>query len=89
MIIAIKPVSIWYQGASVSCDTLVVESTRDNLTDFADIYYGIGTSSESGINQGTLLINGTDYQQWNAQTSVDANTWIGDWVLAQLNLTRA
>lgn len=84
MEIAIKPQPFYYNGKMIDCDLLVVESTRDNFSDSADIYYGIGNKDNKGINQGILTISGTDYVNWNVQP--DANAWIGIWVKKQLNL---
>lgn len=84
MEIAIKTQPLYYNGTMIDCDLLVVESTHDNFSDSATIYYGIGTKDNKGINQGSLTINGNDYKSWNAQP--DANSWIASWVKKQLNL---
>lgn len=84
MEISITKKSIYYQGKMVDCNILTIESTRDDFSASADIYYGIGNADNKGVAQGTLTINGDDYTKWNAQP--DANVWIANWVLKQLNI---
>jgi len=84
MEISIKPTKFFYNGKMIDCNLLTIECTRDNFSDTADIYYGIGTEQIKGAVQGSLTISGNDYKDWNVQP--DANTWIANWVMKQLSL---
>lgn len=89
----IQPITTWYQGSEHQANVFTLYSTGDNLIDSATFQYQlieeIVISPEDIKSQtlitGQLAINGTDYQQWDAE--VDANEWIYNWAADQLNLT--
>jgi hypothetical protein len=88
----IQPVSTWYQGATRQANVFSLYSTGDNLIDSATFQYQLieliiispDEQSSQTLITGQLAINGTDYEQWDAE--VDANAWIYQWAADQLNL---
>jgi len=89
----IQPISTWFQGAEHQANVFTLYSTGDNLLDSATFKYQlielIVISPEEQTSQtllsGELSINGSDYEQWDAE--VDANAWIYNWAASKLNLT--
>ena len=87
----IQAISSWQNGQEKLGTEFSLNSTYDNLSTFARFTYTITTEqTEDSISEvlvnGELLLNGVDYQTWDADTS--ANAWAYDWALAKLNLTK-
>jgi hypothetical protein len=87
----IQPVQIWYQGEQREATVFNLISNYDNLKDSATFQYQLielivtpETQNSNVLIIGYLTINGSDYQQWDAE--VDANAWIYQWAANKLNL---
>jgi hypothetical protein len=88
----IQPIATWYQGEEREANVFSLYNSGNNLIDTASFTYQlielIGTIPEEQTSQtlitGDLTINGSDYNDWLAQT--DPNTWIYNWAAEQLNL---
>ena len=92
----IQPVNIWYNGQMVQTNNLSVKSAEDNLSTQARFDYiltNVMTVSGSSLpiyqtlNQGSLIISGSDYTNWNNETDINEATYV--WVADKLNLTLA
>ena len=85
----IKPISSWQDGQEKVGTEFNLNSSYDNLSTSARFYYTISTEqTEEVISQvlisGELVLDGADYQTWDADPS--ANAWAYTWALAKLNL---
>jgi hypothetical protein len=85
----IQPVTIWANGQEQQADGFILTTSFDNLSTAAMFSYSLvktTTNSNEGVNlqNGTLNINGQDYQDWDASPS--ANQWAYDWAAGKLNL---
>lgn len=88
----IQPITTWFQGSEHEASIFSLYSNGDNLIDSATFQYQlielIIISPEEQTSQilitGQLAINGSSYEQWDAE--VDANAWIYQWAADQLNL---
>jgi hypothetical protein len=89
----IQPISTWFQGETRHANIFSLYSDYDNLIDSASFKYQLieliiispDEQSSQTLVTGQLVINGADYEQWDAE--VDANAWIYQWAADQLNLT--
>ena len=90
----IQPVNIWYNGQMVQANNLSVKSAEDNLSTQARFDYiltNVMTVSGSSLpiyqtlNQGSLIISGSDYTNWNNETDINEAAYV--WVANKLNLT--
>jgi hypothetical protein len=84
-VIYIKPISVWYEGQTISCSIFDLTLQSDNLYNAANLFYRIGDGKTYPVS-GNLIINGQDYQDWDADPS--ANDWIINWSLSKLNLEK-
>lgn len=90
----IQPVNIWYNGQMVQANNLSVKSAEDNLSTQARFDYiltNVMTVSGSSLpiyqtlNQGSLIISGSDYTNWNNEADINEAAYV--WVADKLNLT--
>ena len=90
----IQPVNIWYNGQMVQANNLSVKSAKDNLSTQARFDYiltNVMTVSGSSfpiyqtLNQGSLIISGSDYTNWNNEADINEAAYV--WVADKLNLT--
>jgi hypothetical protein len=86
----IAPVTIWSNGQSKVAEYLQVFGNNVKLGVSASFYYALYTKVVDAdgeeilgeqLTQGTLYLNGEEYQLWNE----DTYAWA--WVASQLNLT--
>jgi hypothetical protein len=91
----IQPIDIWSGGQQVQANNLDMYVINDNLSTSATFYYQVLSVTYSQDNimttqqlaQGNLTMNGTDYDNWNANP--DINDAAYTWAAQQLNLTLA
>jgi hypothetical protein len=57
----------------------------DNLIDNATFYYALLNDIENRITDGSLLMDGFDYEAYS--TSPDSNAYAYDWAASKLNVT--
>jgi hypothetical protein len=85
----IQPVTTWANGVEQQADGFLMNIAWDNMSTSATFQYQLVKISDSWEQQvlvsGTLIIDGTDYQTWDADPS--ANAWAYNWAAAKLNLT--
>jgi len=89
----IQPVNIWYDGQILQANHLTVKSAEDNLSTQARLDYFLvsvysgsyQTPSYLTLNQGSLIISGSDYTNWNNTTDINEAAYV--WVAGKLNLT--
>ena len=88
----IQPVSTWFQGATRQANVFSLFVSYDDVKTSASIKYQLielivvsqDEQSSQTLVSGELLINGFDYEMWNASTN--ANAFIYDWAAQKLNL---
>jgi len=80
----IQPVSIWYYGIIYQSTLFSLQSLDDNLSTNAIFLFKL-LNNNIAISQGTITMNGEDYQTYS--TSTDSNTYAYQWGATQLNLT--
>ena len=91
----IQPVNVWYNGQMLQANHLSVKSADDNLSTQARFEYALvsvysgsyQTPSYLTVNQGSLIISGSDYTNWNSNTDINEAAYV--WVASKLNLTLA
>jgi hypothetical protein len=80
----IEPVVIWANGTQQIATVLNVFSSYDNLATYANLSFAlmevIDNNIVNALSQGSLTIEGTDYQNW------ETNDYAYTWVAAKLNL---
>jgi hypothetical protein len=77
----INSISIWSNGQSKEAKILDIHATTVLLNKEAYFWYALYTENMEQIVEGSLLMSGEDYQNWQE----DSYAW--DWAAAQLNLT--
>ena len=85
----ILEVSVWKQGAAVSCNTLSLNSISDNLTSSATFYFQVGTTTAETFTpetEGNLTCSAENYIDWRVNSF--STDWILTWACGQLNLTK-
>lgn len=92
--INIQNIDSWYEGQPIVINFFSQQIVQDDLSTFAKLeYYMINknvidqdTIAYTIVFKGNLTINEPDYTTWN--NDPDANDWIYNWSLNQLNLTQ-
>lgn len=90
----IQPINSWNNGEIVTINYFSQQIVQDDLSTFAKMEYFLiykDTTDPNNItytiiNRGNLTINNPDYTTWT--NDPDANIWIYNWSLQQLNLTQ-
>jgi hypothetical protein len=57
----------------------------NNFVNSASFYYALLDSTENRITDGSLSMDGADYQAYS--TSLDSNAYAYDWAASKLNVT--
>jgi len=83
----IQPVSIWYNGQMLQATLFNMVSDSDNLSTSATFYYQLFTATKQQLADGSLTMNGFDYEAYS--TSPDSNAYAYSWGASKLNLTLA
>jgi hypothetical protein len=78
---AIISIPIWIKGHVKQATILKSYGTNLQLNKSADFWYGLLDENQEVLASGSLTIEGTDYQEW------DADTFAWDWIAEQLDLT--
>lgn len=81
----IDAVTIWKDGTSKTAKQFALRSIGDNLATNATFYYELKTDLGEVLTTGNLVMDGSDYQNWNINP--DANTEAYHWAATKLNLT--
>jgi hypothetical protein len=90
----IQPITIWYNGESLSASIFNMTSISDNLSTQASFYYQLLSGSISKLDdgsmniqlaEGNLIMDGFDYEAYT--TSPDSNAYAYQWGAEKLNLT--
>lgn len=81
----ITPISIWSNGTTATATQLINTLVYDNLDDQATFYWQLLDASNNKLQEGNVLMTGTDYVNWN--TTTDINLAAYQFVAAELNLT--
>ena len=76
----IESVSIWSNGVSKSAKIFDIHANVVILNQQASFWYALYTDTMEQIVEGSLLMSGQDYQDWQD----DSFAW--DWAAKQLNL---
>lgn len=90
----IQPINTWYNGEQIQINFFSQQIVSDNLSNSAMLEYFMINKDTSDpdniiyttISRGNLTINNPDYTQWD--NDPNANDWIYNWSLQQLNLTQ-
>ncbi len=89
----IVPINIWSEGTLVEVTKLGIEVAYDNLINTASFkyvllkYYSDSDISINPIYTGYIVMDGQDYEDWNADP--DINEAAVEWVADKLNLDLA
>jgi hypothetical protein len=87
----IQPVSVWFDGQSLTAHYLDAYITKDDLSTFSTFCWGIFTEGfEPGkpgvqVSQGNLTLDGQAYIDWNANPDINDDAYL--WIATQLSLT--
>lgn len=81
----IQPVSIWANGQSSQATNFILTCIYDNLSNEATFYYQLQNVDNVKLADGNLVMNGTDYENWN--TTTDINLAAYQWAATELNIT--
>ena len=80
----IEPIVIWSNGDDQTATVFNVFCSYDNLSNYADFSFAllevIDLNTLNALNQGSLRMDGTDYQNWQT------NDYAYDWAAAKLKL---
>ena len=90
--VAIQPVSIWFQGTTKCANVFFLISVSDDLSSRASFYYRLLSENITGLDnknweilqEGNLTIDGEAYELWDSNPS--ANQYAYNWAAEQLNL---
>jgi hypothetical protein len=77
---AIESIPIWIKGHVKQATILKSHGTNLQLNKSADFWYGLLDENQEVLASGSLTLEDTDYQEW------DADTFAWDWIAKQLNL---
>jgi hypothetical protein len=78
---AIESIPIWIKGHVKQATILKSHGTNLQLNKSADFWYGLLDENQEVLASGSLTLEDTDYQKW------DADTFAWNWIAAKLNLT--
>lgn len=78
---AIQPIPIWQNGQIIQATTLNAYVIQDNLKTQATFYYNLMDANGSGLANGNLTMEGSDYDDYSS----NQQAW--SWVGSKLGLT--
>ena len=76
----IKSIQIWFNGQKIEATQFKLNANNVNLENSANFYYALFSENQIQISEGTLFMEGKDYQDWQN----DQYAW--DWAAKKLNL---
>lgn len=76
----IEPIQIWQNGVTKNAVILYASVVSDNLIDSARLYYSLLDSDRNSLSEGTLLMEGADYEGFTS------NEYAYNFIATSLNL---
>jgi hypothetical protein len=76
----IKSIQSWVNGQSIEATKFQLNANYVNLQISASFYYALFSEDNIKLNEGNLIMDGKDYQDWQN----DQYAW--DWAATKLNL---
>lgn len=76
----IKPINIWNDGQIKIAKYFDIIVSQIVLGNSAQFFYRLSDESSNPLSQGTLNMDGQDYQDWSS------DDYVWDWAAQQLNI---